>query len=666
MERVSLSSKLEAEKESLLVKSASVVSEPKPPSIGNSSPVLQPMNQLLNSMSQRGINKPKYGNFSSNFQQKVRSVFSTRCFLLTAGLLVVAYVMLYYYEFIANKSAIFIPSSPFNLGDRSTTYNVKILPSLLSDEELNQLPKESFSYLAMIDAGSSGCRAHIYRYGKLGSLDGPLYVLPQHKSKKITPGLSSFANNPQDAGLSLAGLIDFMKEQVPEADWSVTPIWLKATAGLRILPSSQSEAILDSVRKFLLNSKNSPFYFRYSFARIIPGTEEGGFGWIAFNYLKKVIGPRRPKTVAAKPYAVIEMGGASAQVSQLAPSVDDANKIPKEFRFSFDVEGEEYHLYTHSYLGYGAEQAMAQFDRLLKDSTKGSVSAVSPSSLAVVKDPCKHEGFLGFRKERRQLSSSSPHHSRRALEESHGNTTTARRSVVNSEPALLQEDVSGLGTGVRSSKKASTSPSCVQSVASLFTTITSFGSSIFSAASKAVSPTASANNDGGDTKSLCSTTGPHSFACVYQPDFVISSQNILAFENFFYMSSALGVKPAMSRFLASKTVVNESTAITTVATTFPLETTPENIREASETFCSLPWSEVQANYPKDAQAKAVNMKTCFLSAFSYSFLVDGLKLPSNKVITIQKEVESSEIEWALGAAYKETADFLKRTHLRPN
>ena len=72
-----------------------------------------------------------------------------------------------------------------NKPDRSATYRVKVLNAEASDSFLSKLRKESFSYLAMIDAGSSGCRAHVYRYGKLGSLDGPLYIIPQHDSKKV-------------------------------------------------------------------------------------------------------------------------------------------------------------------------------------------------------------------------------------------------------------------------------------------------------------------------------------------------------------------------------------------------------------------------------------------------------------------------------------------------
>lgn len=69
--------------------------------------------------------------------------------------------------------------------DLANTYNVKVLNAETGDALLASLSKDSFSYLAMIDAGSSGCRAHVYRYGKLGSLEGPLYIIPQHDSKKV-------------------------------------------------------------------------------------------------------------------------------------------------------------------------------------------------------------------------------------------------------------------------------------------------------------------------------------------------------------------------------------------------------------------------------------------------------------------------------------------------
>lgn len=215
------------------------------------------------------------------------------------------------------------------------------------------------SYVTMIDAGSSGCRAHVFRYGVLGTLEGPLYVLPKHDSKKVKPGLSSFENDPASAGISLTGLVEFMKQQIPEDKWAVTPIFLKATAGLRMLKIETSDLILQSVQEFLSNKHNSPFFFDSKLgAQIIPGTEEGAFGWISVNYLKHVIGPFRPVGQVNKDnaFAVVEMGGASTQITQIANTYADQKVIESGFSYEFSIQGERFVLYAHSYLGYGGDQ----------------------------------------------------------------------------------------------------------------------------------------------------------------------------------------------------------------------------------------------------------------------------------------------------------------------
>lgn len=44
------------------------------------------------------------------------------------------------------------------------------------------------------------------------------------------------------------------------------------------------------------------------------------------------------------------------------------------------------------------------------------------------------------------------------------------------------------------------------------------------------------------------------------------------------------------------------------------------------------WKEVQTSYPLDSQPKDVNLKLCFVGAYSYSFLVDGLKIGKDKQV----------------------------------
>ena len=56
-------------------------------------------------------------------------------------------------------------------------------------------PKASSQHIVIIDAGSSGSRAHVFRYNAANGV-----VEPQHESLKTKPGLSSYAARPQDAG----------------------------------------------------------------------------------------------------------------------------------------------------------------------------------------------------------------------------------------------------------------------------------------------------------------------------------------------------------------------------------------------------------------------------------------------------------------------------------
>lgn len=151
-----------------------------------------------------------------------------------------------------------------------------------------------------------------------------------------------------------------------------------------------------------------------------------------------------------------------------------------------------------------------------------------------------------------------------------------------------------------------------------------------------------------------SSPAPYSFDCVYQPAFVTDSKNLLVFENFFYTSSALAVLPVQ----AKKSDATDKSA-------YPLLTNAKNFAASASKICNTEWSKVQETYPKDTSPKDQMVKMCFSSSYANAFLVDGLHMKEDKLLTVQKEVDGSEIEWALGAAYKEAADFLKRTNLRP-
>ena len=67
----------------------------------------------------------------------------------------------------------------------------------------------------------------------------------------MKPGLSTLESHPFDAGASLKPMLDFVLNEIPEDQWSSSPILLKATAGLRMVAEGPREQILESVRDAL-------------------------------------------------------------------------------------------------------------------------------------------------------------------------------------------------------------------------------------------------------------------------------------------------------------------------------------------------------------------------------------------------------------------------------
>ena len=227
-------------------------------------------------------------------------------------------------------------------------------------------------WAVVIDAGSSGSRAHVYHYEKVPGKLLPQVRLPE-KTLKVKPGLSSFKDDPAGAGPALEGLMDFAKREIPEPQWKDTRVFLMATAGLRLLAPAAQTAIIRSCAEQI---RASPFLFKDAWAGVLPGHKEGIFGWVAANY---AMGPLQQ--VSAKRFAkigattgVIEMGGASAQVTFLRPA-----------NYSGDTRlialgGLEVEVFTHSFLGFGQEAAQK----------KARAAAARQSGAS---DPCLPVGY---------------------------------------------------------------------------------------------------------------------------------------------------------------------------------------------------------------------------------------------------------------------------------
>ncbi|XP_034050667.1 ectonucleoside triphosphate diphosphohydrolase 1 isoform X2 [Thalassophryne amazonica] len=253
-----------------------------------------------------------------------------------------------------------------------TVIGVIAIVALVTVAVLQNKPLHTkYKYGIVLDAGSS--HTALYIYGWPAEKDNNTGRVEQTHSCKVDgPGISSYASAPLKAGESLKKCMQEAQQQVPENRHNETPLYLGATAGMRLLNmenSSLSESVFLAVAETL---QKSPF--SYQGARILSGQEEGAFGWITVNYLDDRLKQGRETTGA------LDLGGASTQISFVSDNYDGSESPSNSV--TFRLYGNDYNVYTHSFLCYGKDQLQRL---LLAHQTQAGPRTVS--------DPCFHPGY---------------------------------------------------------------------------------------------------------------------------------------------------------------------------------------------------------------------------------------------------------------------------------
>ncbi|XP_013887620.1 ectonucleoside triphosphate diphosphohydrolase 5 isoform X2 [Austrofundulus limnaeus] len=162
----------------------------------------------------------------------------------------------------------------------------------------------------------------------------------------IKPGLSAYADSPEMAGQTVALLLKVAKKTVPRLDWKRTPLVLRATAGLRLLPAEKAQTLLDQVQHVF---DESPFLVPDNSVSIMDGTNEGILAWLSLNFLTGHLNADAKKTVG-----ILDLGGGSTQITFLPKLKRTAESAPvADFVARFDFFNSTFELYSHSYLGNG-------------------------------------------------------------------------------------------------------------------------------------------------------------------------------------------------------------------------------------------------------------------------------------------------------------------------
>uniref|UniRef100_A0A7S0ZIS6 Uncharacterized protein n=1 Tax=Timspurckia oligopyrenoides TaxID=708627 RepID=A0A7S0ZIS6_9RHOD len=258
-----------------------------------------------------------------------------------------------------------------------------------SDErEVNQNDGSMLMWGVMLDAGSTGTRAHICqflrtRYGE--------YRLLFTNFVEVQKGFSSLiredGDHVEEVKSILSPIIDVLNEKIAPEHTHWTPIFLRATAGLRLLSDRHSEKILTAAFKCL---RKTGYLTKRKWVSILDGTLEAVFNWITVNYVFHSISSRDPIEVRMqKSVGALDLGGGSLQLA-FVPDLADipTNKQQKEdprlnvsdFIHETAVFPTRKVLYAHSFLGYG----ILDFQRKLYEHLQ--------STNRLLENPCFYSG----------------------------------------------------------------------------------------------------------------------------------------------------------------------------------------------------------------------------------------------------------------------------------
>lgn len=273
-------------------------------------------------------------------------------------------------------------------------------------------------YGIVIDCGSSGSRVYVYQWPTHSGNPKELLQIEQLTDarglpivKKITPGLSTFGDNPSAASEYLHPLLTYAANHIPEEKHSETLLYILATAGMRVLPESTQRRILDELQTSI--PKDFKFVVADNHFEVITGKQEGVYGWISVNYILDkfshgieehplVIVDVPGQSSASIPHSrrrtvgVIDMGGGSMQIAfEVTRKINfdyvkegPAKNLMAEFNLgckSTDLD-HNYQLYVSTFLGFGANSARERYEQMLLQLYANSSQGYH--KLSPIPDPC--------------------------------------------------------------------------------------------------------------------------------------------------------------------------------------------------------------------------------------------------------------------------------------
>uniref|UniRef100_A0A4W5QVS0 nucleoside-triphosphate phosphatase n=1 Tax=Hucho hucho TaxID=62062 RepID=A0A4W5QVS0_9TELE len=287
----------------------------------------------------------------------------------------------------------------------------------VTDVEATDTSNHNLNYGLVVDCGSSGSRVFVYCWPRHNGNPHDLLDIRQMRDQhrkpvvmKIKPGISALSKTPEKASDYIHPLLSFAAQHIPKHKHQETPLYILCTAGMRVLPDAQQEALLEDLRTDIPVGFN--FLFSDSHVEVISGKQEGVYAWIGINFVlgkfnhvdserDAVVevqvpgGDQQEALVRTRTAGVLDMGGVSTQIAYEVPKTEEVAKhLLAEFNLGCDAHRTEhvYRVYVSTFLGFGGNAARQRYEEsiVMNTLTKNKLLGqhVGETGESPLLDPC--------------------------------------------------------------------------------------------------------------------------------------------------------------------------------------------------------------------------------------------------------------------------------------
>lgn len=278
----------------------------------------------------------------------------------------------------------------------------------------------------ILDGGSTGSRLHVFEFVE-DDAENDVECVRRGSSRANLP-LSAFGRleseirderplNSTYVAEHMLPLFEYAASVIPSEYYPYTSVKYQATAGMRLLPESEQEAVYDALFQGLMESES--FVFRgmeRGDIATLSGELEGFYGAVAANYLQGIVdaqlrfvsGDSYQEEPHTGPVGALDMGGSSTQIVFLPDTQRNEERHEKQHTCDNEDMSKEGcagpssipsqlngdHFFSTSYLSYGVDQFRERlWTTLVEEKLRKDQEDPESCGSKIVENPCANKGY---------------------------------------------------------------------------------------------------------------------------------------------------------------------------------------------------------------------------------------------------------------------------------